>query len=270
MTRLTAYSSTVYSTSVVGAVGLPTYLIVGAMTAGTTSLATWLRMHPQVFMHPDKELHFFDVKFPRGLGWYRSQFAGSKGARAVGEATPGYMYRPEVIDRMADSVPDAKLVAVLRDPVDRVWSKYVHHRHRGREKRPFDEAMELELSTDDIKAVHDWLPGYIARGRYLDQLKCILTRFPGDQLLVLLTDDMRDSPHETFATICEFIGVDADKAPAAVGQVYRPPAVLPESVRDTETFTPERRARLAALYADDNAALAKWLGRDLSAWTTPD
>src|SRR5437879_3262477 len=97
---------------------LPDLLIVGAMKAGTTSLAAWLRAHPQVFMTEEKELHFFDARWARGVDWYHEQFAAAPETVLAGEATPAYMVRPVFIERMASVVPGARLLVMLRNPVD--------------------------------------------------------------------------------------------------------------------------------------------------------
>src|SRR5947208_14127778 len=101
---------------------LPDFLIVGAMKAGTTSLAAWLRAHPDVFMPPQKEIHFFDAQWERGVPWYADQFAGAPEGALVGEATPAYMVTTAFLDRMASVVPNARLLVVLREPVARAWS----------------------------------------------------------------------------------------------------------------------------------------------------
>src|SRR4051812_3713277 len=97
------------------------------MKAGTTSLAAWLSAHPSVFMPRSKEVHFFDTFHPRGEDWYATHFAQATERHArVGEATPGYMFFPDAAGRMAELLPDARLIAVLRHPAERAWSHYCH------------------------------------------------------------------------------------------------------------------------------------------------
>jgi hypothetical protein len=102
---------------------LPTFCIIGAMKAGTTSLAAWLDEHPDVHIAPQKETLFFNTpyNFWLGVDWYREQFAAAGDAHAVGDATP-LMQNPLAVRHMADLLPDAKLVAILRNPVDRAYS----------------------------------------------------------------------------------------------------------------------------------------------------
>ncbi|MDQ3781459.1 MAG: sulfotransferase, partial [Actinomycetota bacterium] len=95
---------------------LPTFLIAGAMRCGTTSLNGYLRQHPQVAMSATKEVHFFDHQFHRGLDWYRSQFTTDPASRAVGVACPNFLFHAEAPQRMVESLPDARLVIVVRNP----------------------------------------------------------------------------------------------------------------------------------------------------------
>src|SRR4051812_42429120 len=104
----------------------PDFLIVGAAKAGTTSLAAYLAEHPDVFMARRKELHFFgrEKEYRRGWEWYCSHFEGAGDARAVGEATPDYMWRERAVERIAQDLPKARIIATLRHPVDRAYSHY--------------------------------------------------------------------------------------------------------------------------------------------------
>src|SRR5919106_2306555 len=103
---------------------LPNFFIAGTMRSGTTSLTRYFDDHPQVYLAPTKEIHFFDLKYERGLDWYGTHFSGANGAPAVGEATPSYVYLRDAVDRMAATVPDARIVVTLRNPVDRAYSHF--------------------------------------------------------------------------------------------------------------------------------------------------
>ena len=263
---------------------LPNFLVVGARRSGTTSLVRYLGEHPQVFVAPQKEVHFFDTHFDRGVAWYESQFADSEGAVAVGEGTPRYMYLESAPARMASVVPDASLVAVLREPVERAYSHYWQNRARGIERRPFADAVAAERS-DPAGDRH----AYLDRGRYIAQLQRLEQHFPRDQLHVLLFDDLRDRPREAYAAVCRFLGVD-DVVPDLVGAALnryhdvrsvtarRVAARLPSRLGDAlhrlnraqpgyPPLDADLRAELAGVVAEDNAALSRWLGRDLG-WTT--
>jgi hypothetical protein len=272
---------------------LPDFVVVGAMKSGTTSLARWLKAHPDVFIAPNKELHFFerDPLWENGVDWYRRQFTGAGGARVVGEASPSYMYAEKAVPRMASVVPSARLVACLREPVDRAYSHYWHNRRSGRERREFAAAVDHEL-----RQPRERQRGYLARGRYVEQLERLVAHYPRESLLVLLTDDLSSDAVAAYQATCRHIGVDDSDVPEAVGQVensyrarrgerlykamyrYRLWRWVPTSLRpavgraftrpaEYEPLDDALRARLRESFADDNAALARWLGRDLSAWT---
>lgn len=287
------------ATAVAEAGRLPSFLIIGAMKSATTSLARYLGAHPQVFMVPQKELHYFDRLLDRGEEWYRRQFAAADGRPAAGEATPDYMYFSEVPALMARTVPQARLIAILRDPVDRAYSHYWHERARGRERLEFAEAVAAEpdrLASRDPDARRYF--SYIDRGRYLRQLQRVCQYYPRESLLVLLADDLYERPLETFQGVCRFLGVDDAFLPANVGQefnqfimfrslwlrdlaqrLYSGPHILRAVARllarannrrgAYPPLDPEIRAQVGKLFEEENAALAAWLGRDLSAWGRP-
>jgi hypothetical protein len=272
------------------AVRLPTFLIVGAMRSGTTSLTRYLRSHPEVFIAPHKELHFFDFRYAEGIDWYRSNFEGAQDEIAVGEATPNYLYIAEALPRAAELLPEARLVAILRDPVERAYSHYWHNRAVGREELGFDEALEAEprrIASDDPHQRAYW--SYVDRGRYVRQLRALERLYPREALLVLLFDDLRDAPGETYRSVCRFLGVSDEHVPPELGEAvnsfvgFRSRRLrslsrrLPKTAgrvvgrlnaRD-ESYPPmpaRVRSALVERFRQDNAELADWLGRDLSSW----
>ena len=263
---------------------LPNFVVIGAMRSGSTSLYKYLQAHPDVYM-PRKEIHFFDRKWDRGLSWYLTRFEGHAGQTAVGEATPSYLAEPEALDRMASTIPDARLLAVLRDPVDRAYSHYWMEHARARDPRTFEEAIADEL------AERPGAPDYLARGRYVRQLEDVGARFPRAQLQVVLFDDLRDRPQETYADVCRFLGIDDRFVPPRLGErvnryvefrslrMRRVRRQLPSTwgigrivgrlnAREGPypPMAPETRAELRRHFAPEITALATWLGRDLSIW----
>ena len=281
---------------------LPNYVIVGAQKSGTSSLCRYLDAHSEAFC--GGELRYFTTNHDRGLEWYRTQFADAGDAVAVGEKTPDYMYTPLAVERMAATLPDAKLIAILRNPVDRAYSHYWHRRRERTESRSFEEVVAIglaarpsgrgaDLSTTDLK------PGleYVRRSQYLPHLEGLREFYPRSSLLVLLFEDLQSRPAQTFAEACRFLGILDTETPAVVGrkvnqyrgyrswrlvnQMYRrrlwrflPGGSAKLAFRllrrraEYPPMSPETRARLSAGLAEDNAALAGWLGRDLSVWQT--
>jgi sulfotransferase family protein len=275
---------------------LPTFCVIGAMKAGTTSLAAWLDEHPDVHIAPQKEVRFFNTPFNFWLGvdWYREQFAQAGDAHAVGDATP-LMQNPIAVSHMADLLPDARLVAILRNPVDRAYSHYQHIRARGQERRSFRRALADERD-DEMGARGDPPRDYLHRGRYLRQLQAVTERYDRSQLLVVLFEDLRDRPHQTVREVLGFIGVDENVPLSGVGAAHDPrPAVrsarlyaalngrvgrrLPERARRLveranhtdqqvyEPLDPAHRQELVAEIAPEVRELQDWLGRDLSTWS---
>lgn len=269
---------------------LPNFLVIGAMRSGTTSLARWLRPHPEIFMPPRKELHFFDVHFDRGMEWYQGQFAGYAGEPAIGEATPRYLYLPDAPARIAAHLPGVQLIAVLRNPVDRAYSHYWLNKGKGKEDLDFEEALAAEPERIAAGA-HGPADRhtYLDRGRYLLQLERVCRHVPRSSLKVLLFDDLVTDPAGTYGAVCRFLGVRDDVTPPSVGvaangaATYRSLALrrlmspLPRRLkmavgqlnrRPTEypKMDQSLRRRLVDNFADDNVRLGEWLGRDLSAW----
>jgi sulfotransferase family protein len=198
---------------------LPNFLIVGAAKSGTTTLASHLSKHPQVFVPPRKELYFFerDELWERGADWYANQFAGAGAATAVGEATPNYMFYPWAVQRIAEMLPGVRAIACLRDPVDRAYSHYLHWADRmWFEPRSFTQAVEDELAAgaDQVSShMHRRQQnppyfGYLARGKYLPQLERLTATLGRESLHVVLLDDLQSDPAGTFAGVCAFLGVD--------------------------------------------------------------
>ena len=275
---------------------LPTYLIVGTVRSGTTSLHRALRRHPDVFAPGEKELHFFDRQFDRGIGWYESLFADAPGTGPVGEATPNYVYDEHALERMAGVVPDARLVVLLRDPVERAYSQYWMQRSAHHETLDFADAVAAEpdrLATPDPNARAYF--SYVDRGRYVAQLRRLRSHYPAEQTLVVLYEDLRDRPEETFQGVCRFIGADPGAGPSGLderanqhrsyrfdrvrrlthevrrrGPVGRAAAHVMAKANSRATRYPvmdaRTRTRLEREFAEPNAELAAWLGRDLSAW----
>ncbi|MBT8207819.1 MAG: hypothetical protein HKN07_10165 [Acidimicrobiia bacterium] len=270
---------------------LPNFVIIGAMRSGTSSLAGYLASHPDLFMAPRKELHFFNRHYDEGLEWYRQRFADSTSQSAVGEATPTYIYDKQSIDRMAADIGEAKLIAILREPVSRAYSHYWFNRSRGYEPMTFEEALAAEgQRLDGADPLTRARYSYVDRGRYVDQLEHVATRFPDDQVHVLLVEDLKRSPAATYGAVCAFLGIDSEFRPenlgAPVNAFYRArwpklnQAVkgFPKPVRtavkvinraDAEPYPPiesETRDRLRSEFSDSVARLERLLDRDLDAW----
>ncbi|MBZ8178758.1 sulfotransferase family protein [Oscillatoria salina] len=184
---------------------LPDFIIIGAMKSGTTSLYYYLNSHPEISMSRDKELNFFiaERNWQKGLNWYQSQFRGN--AKIYGEASPNYTKYPGwvgVPKRMYQVLPHAKLIYILRDPIERIISQYVHQYASGTENRSITEAL-----ADFENNPHNY---YISRSRYYFQLKQYLEYYSLSQILVLTSEELANYPHKVLSTICRFLEVSDD------------------------------------------------------------
>lgn len=242
---------------------LPDFLILGAQKAGTTALYSYLRRHPEIGGPVWKEVSYFDRHYPRGTAWYRGQFPLRNDGRIAGEASPGYLFHPLAPERVRETVPDAKLIVLLRDPVDRALSHYHHEVGLGREPLSFEEAIDAEPGRtrgEEERLVREpgyfshawWDYTYLARGRYAEQLERWLALFPGEQLLVLGSEDLAAEPARTYSRVLDFLGRsphELDSYPRVYDQAYA-------------EMSPETRRRLSAEFAEPNTRLYDLLGRD--------
>ncbi len=190
---------------------LPNFLIIGAMKSGTTSLYSYLRTHPDIFMPTNKEPGFFSNEpvWNKGIIWYESLFAGSENQKARGEASVNYTKHPyyeNVPSRIQSLCQDVKLIYILRSPVERIYSHYLHNVYAAIESLPFEQAIEKR-------------PLYIQASQYYFQIEQYLDFFPRDNLLILILDDMKSNPLGTVKQVFNFIGVDNSFIPPNINEV---------------------------------------------------
>jgi hypothetical protein len=247
--------------------GLPSLLILGAQRSGSTSLFNYLVQHPDVLPPLGKEIHYFDLHYQRGLNWYRGRFPYAhrlRGGTLTLDASPYYLLHPLAPERAARLLPGAKLVALLRNPVERALSHYQHEVRGGRESLPFERAIEQEaerLSGEEERLRSDptyysfnhHRYSYVRRGRYLEQLRRWVQHFPRSQLLVLQSERLFADPVGVTATVHEFLGVRPHRL-----EHYKPflhgayDRAMPAGVR----------TRLVEYFEPHNRELYDWLGKE--------
>jgi hypothetical protein len=254
---------------------LPSYLIIGAQRAGTTSLHRYLVQHPAVrTMLRTKGVHFFDTGYARGMAWYASRFPTRvygwyvrrrHGTELItGEASPYYLFHPHVPYRVAEHLPDVKLIALVRDPVVRAYSHYQHEVARGYERLSFEEAIDAEplRLADELERMRreplynsfaHQHHSYLARGRYADQLDVWWSLFPREQVLVVSSERFFAEPDRTFALVLDFLGLPA----------FHPDAYEKHNAYDYRRMGEPIRQRLADYYREPNQHLYEALGDDL-------
>lgn len=243
---------------------VPDFLVIGAMKCGTTSLYRWLGEHRRVRPTNPKEIHFFDnepVYAELGQDWYLAHFPSGDGGRnwITGEATPSYLFVPNVPERVAALAPDTKLIVLLRDPVDRARSHWSHQRSRGRETADVQAAMLRALRTDDRRndsnPVRIRKDSYLRRGLYADQLERWWKHFDRERTLVMRSDDLFGDPAGALGRVCGFLGIQPyDRLPTF--EAYNVGA-------HGDQLPAETRAMLREYYAPHNQRLYELLGADL-------
>ncbi|MEM7757850.1 MAG: sulfotransferase [Cyanobacteria bacterium P01_A01_bin.40] len=179
---------------------LPNLIIIGAMKAGTTSLHYYLNLHPEISMSRQKELNFFveEKNWYRGIEWYKSQFVGQ--AKIHGESSPNYTKYPVysgVPQKMFSVIPETKLIYIVRNPIERIISHYMHSYAEKRENRSFEAAL-AELN-------HNL---YVMRSQYFWQLEQYLELFSTSNILIITSEELLNFPQKTMESIFLFLGVE--------------------------------------------------------------
>jgi len=272
---------------------LPTFIGIGAVKCCTTSIHRYLGEHPQIFVSRIKETNFFAYEGQRDRlfcvrSWdaYRRMFAGATIEAAIGEFSPRYMNHPRAAARIAEALPDVKLVVSLRSPADRAYSAWAGRVCSGIELRP----AEVALTAGNP---------YIEEGLYGDRLRPYLERFPRDRIKIVVFEDFAADPARTMAELYEFLSVDRGFVPdtsVRLGQISYPRysrinlawqtlrrlqphwfeapapvvrwhhALLQRNRVDAPPYDPALRARLLDFYAREVGRMEELLARDLSMW----
>ncbi|MBN1256443.1 MAG: sulfotransferase domain-containing protein [Planctomycetes bacterium] len=280
---------------------LPDFLIIGAAKSGTTTLHSYLERHSMVCMSTPKEPEYFSRQeiYEKGEAWYRGLFSEARADQLCGEASTTYTRWPHTQDaagRIGKLLPNAKLIYIMRNPVDRTYSHFVHHTRYA-----INKTFEQALADDDI---------YVDCSRYLFQIKRYLEFYPRESFLFLFFDDLKENPGALLQRIQAFLGLPEEDL-CSEGLVYANVAGVDHYIRhwttdwirelpgmrqlrkmlSTETkqhmynflkssfigkkmardynppeMQPGTRERLIELFRPENEALAEFLGCDLSDW----
>lgn len=205
---------------------LPNFIIAGVPKCGTTALYEYLIQHDNVLSALWKEIYFFDRYYPRGLDWYRANFpykftkffkeTKNKSSFLIGESTPTYIHHPLAPERIANDIPDVKLIILLRNPIDRAYSHYQMEKRLGYENLEFSEALEKEdqrLEDENTKMIND--PNYYSyewqthsykhSGHYAELLTKWMKFFPKENLLILKTEEFNENPSQIFHQVLNFL-----------------------------------------------------------------
>lgn len=284
---------------------LPEFIIIGASKSGTTTLWQYLRRHPDVYLAEPKEPEFFskDDRFALGLDSYKALFAPALEGQRCGEASTTYTRWPHFADvpaRMAEVVPDAKLIYIMRHPVDRTYSNYRHRMRLDVPRWSFEEALDAD-------------PMFVDTSMYMLQIQKYLEYFPRESLLCLLLEDLVREPNTVLAQVQHHIGVEmkdlvtegaiASNTSGDAGDdfarqrlrklkrlapgYHQAKHMIPDAIKDRalrmltnspfgtrlkrgyqpSQLTSETRARLLRHFEGSNRELAAFLDRDLEMWS---
>lgn len=299
---------------------MPNFLIIGAAKSGTTALYRFLDQHPQIYMSPRKQPDFlaFEGKRPNyhwpggklahvnrnpitSIEEYRALFEGVTDEISIGEASPSYLYISKAAEHIRQRLPDVKLIAILRDPVERAYSNYCHLARTGDE--PFTDFLQA-FRAEQTRILDNWAPfwHYKQMGLYYAQLKRYFDMFDREQIRVYLYEDLNANPLDVLQDIFRFLKVDdtfvSDVSsrynvartpriralqrflvhPSPIKSILRP--ILPEKPRrylgkgirglnlvpGKPPLSPEVRRELIQEFRDDILKLQDLIQRDLSRW----
>lgn len=195
---------------------------IGVERSATTWLSECLRAHPQIFIPEEKELYYFNetdphflkfknLKYKRGIAWYKSFFKSAQKDQLKGEFSPTYLYSKVATDRIKKDFPNVKIIVSLRNPTDRAFSQYLHDKHIG----VIPSALLFE---DAIKKY----PNYLEKGMYTKYLQFVFKNFPKKNICIVLYDDIKKSPKKVLQKIYRFLGVDSTFIPTNADEVVYP------------------------------------------------
>lgn len=271
---------------------LPRFVVIGAVKAATTWTAHQLRQHPQLWL-PDAEPHYFSSEYGRGPDWYRGLFADAPAGRIRGEKSADYLAHPDAPARLARMLPDAALVAQLRNPIDRAYSDYCMLFRRGMVSANIERSL-----TQPGPAEARFLEG----GLYAEHIRRWRDHFPAARILAILVEEIEADPAGVVGQVCRHIGVQphfqqsalserkndstAPMLPLTMRRALRPFRPLLDPLRTNPVLarlrssmtaqvrypplTPDLRARLRSYYRDDIGRTADLLGRNLDRWLDDD
>jgi hypothetical protein len=294
---------------------MPNFLIIGAMKAGTTALYSYLKQHPEIYMSPVKEPNFFAFESERlnfsapqdkkginrtsitSIDSYRALFLGVTSEKAIGEASHWYLYSPKAPGRIQHHVPKMKLIVVLRDPVERAYSQFLHFIRDGQE--PLTDFARA-LQEEETRIRNNWAFGrYASRGFYHAQLKRYLDAFDRSQIKIYLYEDFGADAAGVLRDTFRFLGVDDTYLPEmsvrpnvsgvpnnralhalltrpkrikTILKPYLPPSMLryASELRDHNLDKPQLeqdvRRQMVEMYREDILKLQDVIDRDLSKW----
>ena len=239
---------------------LPEVVILGAQKSGTSAFHTLLSQHPQI-INKTEEIHFFDLNFQEGVDWYKQQFPQEDLQKNIRvDKTAYYLFHPLVPQRMHELLPNAKLIVLLRNPIDRAYSHYWMNVRYGGEPLSFAEAVRAEpsrLCGEEEKIVKTGLPfpqspyrhfSYLSRGIYVEQLIRWFNYYPPEQILIISFDDFAKDPDKIMQETLKFLGLsEYHSFDFQVGERYAYPTMEPEIRKELSDYFRSYNKQLESL-----------------------
>ena len=240
----------------------PHFLGIGTQKGGTTTLYQLLKPHPDVYLPENKEVHYFTKHYGQGEAWYLEHFAAAKPGQLRGEITPYYLFHEAAPERIHALRRTMRLIALLRDPVERSLSQYFHSRRLGLEELPLEQALEAEATRLAGSEAVIRRPGgthtshqehsYVARSRYELQLQRYFKLFGRRNVLVLRSEDLFEQPQACLDALSGFLGIEPFAADVAVPRAN-------SGAGEANTVDPRLRRQLQ----EQLASTYGWLEREL-------
>lgn len=248
---------------------MPDFVIIGTQKGGTSSLFYYLNQHPSVKMSTPKEVHYYDINYKKGIAWYKAHFPFKWDKRLTGEASPYYIFHPHAPKRLKKDNPEAKIIMLLRDPVERAFSHYKMNKKNGTETLSFSEAVEKENDRlkEDLKtlevnefyiAQNHRLFSYTTRGLYDKQLNNWLQFFPLEQMMVIRSEDFFSNTEKVVGDVLHFLGLKEVTGINYINKNKGAPGDFDEVIRK----------QLKAFYEPHTTKLSELTGKKIS-WYAP-
>lgn len=239
---------------------LPNTLIIGASKGGTTSVYRWLSRHPAVCVSRIKEVRYFNGHYEKGPDWYAAQFAPKPGQTVLVEASPSYLWDPDVPERVRALLGEPKLIVLLREPVERAWSQYWMKVRRGEETASFEQVLEREVESfglagqmpvdRSVPRIRYGRESYLGKGCYAPQIERWLSVFPRDCFRFIRSEDLFRDPAETMSGLLRFLDLPPMKLDG----------LEPFNAGRYPPLDPDVRGKLAGCFAQSNARVEQLTG----------
>ena len=245
---------------------LPDFFVVGVVRSGTTSLYYYLDQHPCVMKSAYDELGFFDSNFDLGWNWYKSLFPTimqkkkiekRNGKFLTFDDTPFYVYNSTVVKRIKRNFPDAKIIVIFRNPIDRAYSNYFLGVNGGKEKRKFDDLIEEEMilinrRNKQVLFDETLSETYLGRGLYAEQLKVWFSEFPKDSVKIIKSEEFAENTQDIMNDLFQFLDLPE----------YKISNIEKKNVTKYPPMKKETREKLEEFFRSHNKELYNMLGKD--------